>query len=83
MQNCPRQLAMQSCVLCSFVRCGTSNQIERRKKKEKKKTLSRGADRNGLIMVKLKRKLIYRGHVFFLTSSLRHRAKSATIFKGK
>ena len=25
-----RQLAMQSCVLCSFVRCGTSNQIERK-----------------------------------------------------
>ena len=37
MQNCPRQLAMQSCVLCSFVRCGTSNQIE--KKRKKKKTL--------------------------------------------
>ena len=36
MQNCPRQLAMQSCVLCSFVRCGTSKQI--RKKKEKKKS---------------------------------------------
>ena len=33
MQNCPRQLAMQSCVLCSFVRCGTSNQIEKKKKK--------------------------------------------------
>ena len=32
MQNCPRQLAMQSCVLCSFVRCGTSKQIERKKK---------------------------------------------------
>ena len=31
MQNCPRQLAMQSCVLCSFVRCGTSNQIEEKK----------------------------------------------------
>ena len=29
MQNCPRQLAMQSCV-----RCGTSNQIEKRRKKE-------------------------------------------------
>ena len=29
MQNCSRQLAMQSCVLCSFVRCGT-------KKKNKK-----------------------------------------------
>ena len=26
MQNCPRQLAMQSCALCSYVRCGTSNQ---------------------------------------------------------
>ena len=24
MQNFPRQLAMQYCVLCSFVRCGTS-----------------------------------------------------------
>ena len=34
MQNCPRQLAMQSCVLCSFVRCGTSNQIERKKRKK-------------------------------------------------
>ena len=33
-QNYPRQLAMQSCVLCSFVRCGTSNQIEKRKKKK-------------------------------------------------
>ena len=33
MQNCPRQLAMQSCVLCSFVRCGTSKQIEKEKKK--------------------------------------------------
>ena len=28
------QLVMQSCLLCSFVRCGASNQIE--KKKEKK-----------------------------------------------
>ena len=34
MQNCPRQLAMQSCVLCSFVRCGTSNQIEKKRKKD-------------------------------------------------
>ena len=33
----PRQLAMQSCVLCSFVRCGTSNQIEKKKKKKKEK----------------------------------------------
>ena len=33
MHNCPRQLAMQSCVLCSFVRCGTSNQIEKKRKK--------------------------------------------------
>ena len=32
MQNCPRQLAMQSCVLCSFVRCGSSKQIEKKKK---------------------------------------------------
>ena len=36
MQNCPRQLAMQSCVLCSFVRCGTSK-TNKKKKKEKKK----------------------------------------------
>ena len=36
MQNFPRQLAMQSCVLCSFVRCGTSEQIEEEKKKKKK-----------------------------------------------
>ena len=28
MQNCPRQLAMQSCILCSFVRCGTSKKIK-------------------------------------------------------
>ena len=28
-------------------------------------TLPRGADINGLIMVKLKKKLIYRGHAFF------------------
>ena len=34
MQNCPRQLAMQSCVLCSFVRCGSSNQIEEKKKEK-------------------------------------------------
>ena len=27
--------------------------------------LPRGADSNGLIMVKLKKKIIYRGHVFF------------------
>ena len=33
MQNCPRQLAMQSCVLCSFVRCGSSKQIEKKQKK--------------------------------------------------
>ena len=32
MQNCPRQLAMQYCVLYSFVRCGTSKQIEKKKK---------------------------------------------------
>ena len=31
-----RQLAMQFCVLCSFVRCWPSNQIERRKKNKKK-----------------------------------------------
>ena len=42
MQNCPRQLAMQSCVLCSFVRCGTSNQIG--KKRRKKKTIGSGTD---------------------------------------
>ena len=36
MQNCPRQLAMQSCVLCSFVRCGSSKQIEKEKKRKKK-----------------------------------------------
>ena len=28
-------------------------------------TLPRGADCNGIVMLKLKRKLIYRGHVFF------------------
>ena len=33
MQNCARQLAMQSCVLSSFVRCGTSKQIEKERKK--------------------------------------------------
>ena len=33
MQNCPRQLAMQSCALCLYVRCGSSN-----KKKQQKKT---------------------------------------------
>ena len=38
MQNCPRQLAMQSCVLCSFVRCGTSK--TNRKKKAKKKHIN-------------------------------------------
>ena len=36
MQNCSRQLAMQSCVLCWFVRCGSSNQIEKKQKKKKK-----------------------------------------------
>ena len=35
MQNCPRQLAMQSCVLCSFVRCGTSKTNLKKKKKRK------------------------------------------------
>ena len=35
MQNCPRQLAMQSCVLCSFVRWGSSNQTEKKKKEKK------------------------------------------------
>ena len=30
-------IKMQSCVLCSFVRCGTSNQIGKKKKKKKKK----------------------------------------------
>ena len=33
MQKCPCQLAIQSCVLCSFVRCGSSNQIEGKEKK--------------------------------------------------
>ena len=28
-------------------------------------TLPQGADSNGIIMVKLKRKLVYRGHVYF------------------
>ena len=37
MQNCPRQLAMQSCVLCSFVRCGTYKQIEKQNKKNNDK----------------------------------------------
>ena len=40
-ENCPRQLAMQSCVLCSFVRCGSSNKIEKKKKKKKKKNGSK------------------------------------------
>ena len=34
----PLSASMQSCVLCSFVRCGTSNQIE--KNKQKKNNLS-------------------------------------------
>ena len=33
MHNCPRQLVVQWCVLCSFVRCGTSKQIEKERKK--------------------------------------------------
>ena len=33
-QNFPRQLVMQSCVLCMFVRFGTSNHIEKKKKKK-------------------------------------------------
>ena len=33
MQNCPRQLAMQSCALCLYVRCGSSNQIHKEEKK--------------------------------------------------
>ena len=47
MQNCPRQLAMQSCVLCSFVRCGSwsSNQIEKKEKKRKKKKEERTRER--------------------------------------
>ena len=28
-------------------------------------TLPQGADSNGLVMIKLKRKLMYRGHVYF------------------
>ena len=28
-------------------------------------TLSQGADSNGILMVKLKRKLMYRGHAYF------------------
>ena len=32
-----RQLAMQSCVLCSFVRCGTSKQIGKNQTKKPKK----------------------------------------------
>ena len=38
MQNCPRQLAMQSCALCLYVRCGSSNQIKRKEEKKKKKS---------------------------------------------
>ena len=38
MQNCPRQLAMQSCALCLYVRCGSSNQNKRRRKKKEKKS---------------------------------------------
>ena len=33
MHNWPRQLVVQWCVLCSFVRCGTSKQIEEKEKK--------------------------------------------------
>ena len=29
MQNFPRQLAMQSCALCFYVRCGSFNQIKK------------------------------------------------------
>ena len=32
MQNCPRQLAMQFCALCLYVRCRRSNQIKNNKK---------------------------------------------------
>ena len=32
MQNCPRQLAMQSSALCLYVRCESSNQIKNFKK---------------------------------------------------
>ena len=44
MHNFPHQLAIQSCVLCSFVRCGTSNQIE--KEKEKKTSWETSEDVN-------------------------------------
>ena len=32
---------IQSCVLCSFIRCGTSNQIERKKRKKKNYVLGK------------------------------------------
>ena len=32
MQNFPSQLTMQSCALCMYVRCGSSNQIKKIKK---------------------------------------------------
>ena len=36
LEICSDKLAMQACVLCSFVRCGSSNQIEIEKKNKKK-----------------------------------------------
>ena len=44
MQNCPRQLAMQSCALCLHVRCGTSDQIL--KKEEEKICVNNYISRN-------------------------------------
>ena len=38
MHNFPRQLVVKWCVLCSFVRCGTSKQIETKQNKNTKKT---------------------------------------------
>ena len=33
MQNCPCQLAMQSCEMFLYVRCGASNQLKKKQKK--------------------------------------------------
>ena len=54
MQNCPRKLAMQSGVLCLFVRCGTSKTNRKKKRKSYLNAIEKYS--NHAIVIKIEEK---------------------------
>ena len=65
MQNCPRQLAMQSCVLCSFVRC---NQIKLKNLKNSYVIFYRFPSFVNFSTMLAGRKFVYHGQIINLLS---------------